>query len=155
MSKAGLEHYLGEHPFFRGMRPRDLAWLAELAEPLALEVGDYLYREGDESKDFYLIQEGLVRLEIHTPGRGELVIQTLGPGEVLGWSVMLPETRKTFDARIFQATRLLAFDAAAVRKRSEEDHHFGYELCKRFSRVIGERLQATRLRLLDLYGQPH
>ncbi|WP_299428417.1 Crp/Fnr family transcriptional regulator [uncultured Meiothermus sp.] len=155
MSKTSLEHYLAEHPFFHGLRPKDIEWLAGLAQPLAYEVGDYLYHEGDESRDFYVIQEGLVRLEVHTPGRGYLTIQTLGPGEVLGWSVMMPETRKTFDARIFQATRLLAFDAAAVRKRSEEDHHLGYELCKRFSRVIGERLQATRLRLLDLYGQPH
>ncbi len=155
MSKASLERYLAQHPFFHGLRPKDIEWLASLAQPLSYEVGDYLYREGDASTDFYLIQEGLVRLEIHTPGRGDLTIQTLGPGEVLGWSVMIPETRKTFDARIFQATRLLAFDAETVRRRSEEDHHFGYELCKRFSRVIGERLQATRLRLLDLYGQPH
>jgi CRP/FNR family transcriptional regulator, cyclic AMP receptor protein len=157
MSNPSLEPhpYLTEHPFFDGLRAADVAWLAKLARSVMLEVGDYLYHEGDESKEFYLLQEGLIRLEVHTPGLGYLTIQTLGAGEVLGWSVLMPDTRKTFDARAFQAARLLAFDASLVRQRCEQDHHLGYELSKRFSRVIGERLQATRLRLLDLYGQPH
>lgn len=157
MSRLNPEHerYLAEHPFFAGLNPKDIAWLAELARPLELAAGEYLYHEGDPSSEFYVMQEGLIRLEAHTPGRGFLIIQTLEAGEVLGWSWMMPEVRKTFDARVLKAARLLAFEAEAVRSRCEQDHHLGYELCKRFSRVIGDRLQATRFRLLDLYGQPH
>jgi CRP/FNR family transcriptional regulator, cyclic AMP receptor protein len=81
-----------------------------------------------------------------------LTIQTLGVGEVLGWSWLFPPYRWLFDARTIELTRAIALDGKCLRAKCDEDHHLGYEMVKRFAQVIIERLQASRLQLLDVYG---
>lgn len=147
-----LEPLLAEHPFFRGLAPEDLALIAGCAANARFAADTYIFREGDEANEFYLIRDGRVALEIHAPGRGPLVIQTLGPGDVLGWSWLVPPYRKQFDARAVEDTRAFVFDGVCIRRKCEEDPRLGYELLKRFAQVIGQRLQSTRLQLLDIYG---
>ena len=91
-------------------------------------------------------------VEIFVPGSGPIVIQTLEAGEVLGWSWLVPPHRKQFDARALEVTVALKFDAACLRTKCEEDPKLGYELLKRFTQILGQRLQATRLQLLDVYN---
>ena len=91
-------------------------------------------------------------MELMIPQRGFATLQTVSEGEVLGWSWLLPPYRWRFGARTLQPTRALAFDGKCLRGKCEEDHDLGYELLKRFTNVVTERLEATRLQLLDLYG---
>ena len=91
-------------------------------------------------------------LETSAPQRGSAIIQTLGEGEVLGWSWLVAPYRWRFDARVVEAVRAIALDGKCLRGRSEEDHDLGYELMKRFAQVMEQRLQAARLQLLDVYG---
>ena len=147
-----LETFLAQHPFFAGMTPPHLQWLAGCASNVRFEAGTYLFREGDASQHFYAIRRGQVALEIMAPGFEPITIETLEAGDVLGWSWLLPPHTKQFDAPAVEDTVALAFDAPCLRAKCEQDAQLGYELLKRFARLIGQRLQATRLQLLDVYG---
>jgi CRP-like cAMP-binding protein len=110
-------------------------------------------REGEPADAFYVIRHGAVALETVVPQRGPVVLQTLHDGELLGWSWLVPPYRTAFDARSRGTTRAIAFDGACLRDKCEADPALGYALLKLLSGVFTERLQDTRLRLLDLYGK--
>jgi hypothetical protein len=82
-----------------------------------------------------------------------MMITTLGAGELVGWSWLFPPYRWHFDARATELTRTIAFDGACLRDKCEQDHDLGYELMRRFASLMLDRLQATRLQLLDVYGR--
>jgi CRP-like cAMP-binding protein len=150
-----LEPILATHPFFKDLNPRYLQLIVGCAANVRFEAGQFIFREGDDANQFYLIRHGSVSLEVFVPGRGPLIIQTLGEGDVLGWSWLFPPYRWVFDARAVTLTRAIALDGACLRRKCEDDHELGYELVKRFAQIIMEQLQATRLQLLDVYGAHH
>ena len=102
---------------------------------------------------FFAIRHGTVALETYVPQRGGVTIETLHGGDVLGWSWLFPPYRCHFDARARTLVRALALDGVCLRGKCEADPKLGYELMSRFAQVLIERLQWTRLRLLDLYGR--
>jgi CRP/FNR family transcriptional regulator, cyclic AMP receptor protein len=116
------------------------------------DPGERLCREGDSADRFFLIERGVVALEIAVPGRDAILIETLHDGDLLGWSWLFEPHRWQFDARAVEPTDLLVFDGACVRERCEADPALGYAFMQRFAAVMVERLQATRLQLLDVYG---
>lgn len=147
-----LATQIAEHPFFAGMAPEPLAVIAECAAPARVAARMFVFREGGEANRFYLIEKGKVALKVFAPERGAITIQTIGAGDVLGWSWLFPPYRWHFDARALEDTTMVAFDGKCLRAKMEEDHDLGYELMRRFAQIIVQRLQATRLQLLDLYG---
>jgi CRP/FNR family cyclic AMP-dependent transcriptional regulator len=149
-----LERILAEHAFFAGLEPRYLELLTGCASNVRFEAGQTIFREGEEANHFYLLRAGKVALSIYGHERGSIIVQTLGEGEVLGWSWLVPPYHWQFDAVAIELTRALALDGKCLRRKSEEDHGLGYELLKRFVSIIEQRLQATRLQLLNLY-EPH
>lgn len=146
-----LERVVAGHGFFRGL-DRWFPLLTGCASNVRCDADRWLFREGEPADRFYLIREGRVALEIGTPDRGAIVIQTLGPEDVLGWSWLFPPYRWHFDARALEPVLVLALDGVCLRGKCEDDHELGYELMRRFSHVLVDRLQATRLQLLDVYG---
>ncbi len=144
---------LGRHPFFEGMGHDLLEIIAQCASHVDYKPGQMIYREGDDANQALLIQEGKVNIEIFSMRRGSLIIQTVGPGDVLGWSWLFPPFRRRFDTRAVEPTRAIALDGKFLRQKAEENHQLGYELLKRFSRLVVERLQATTLQLIDVYGK--
>lgn len=144
---------LRDHPFTAGMRPEHVAVVAGCARNVHLAAGTYVFREGEPASTFLALRDGVVALELFTPTRGGLVVQTLHAGDVLGWSWLFPPYRWTFDARVVEAARAVALDGACLRAKAEADHELGYELMKRVAQVFTRRLAATRMQLLDLYGQ--
>lgn len=147
-----LEPLIKEHPFFKGLEPRHLQLIVGCARNERRAEGEVLFREGEEADWFYVIREGQLALEIHVPGRGPVVLQTLGDGDVLGTSWLFPPYRWQFGARVLQPTRLLAFDGKCLRGKCDADHDLGYELVRRAAQILMQRLNAARLQLLDLYG---
>ncbi len=147
-----LEGILAEHPFFSGWEPRYFQLAVGCAANVRFNAGELLCREGEEANEFYLIREGKVALEVHFPGRGGVAVQTLGGGEVLGWSWLIPPYRWGFDARAVETTRAIALDGKCLRGKCEADHEMGYDLVKRVASSLGQRLDATLFRLLDMYG---
>jgi CRP/FNR family transcriptional regulator, cyclic AMP receptor protein len=153
MPIESLERILAAHPFFKGMEPVYHQLFLDCASNVRFEAGEYIFREGGEAEQFYLIRHGRVAVEISTPERGSVIVQSLGEGDVLGWSWMMPPYRWRFDARAVELTRAIALDGRCLRERSEEDHDLGFQLMKRSAQVMEERFQATRLQLLDIYGR--
>jgi CRP-like cAMP-binding protein len=114
--------------------------------------GEEIMREGDPADAFNIVREGTVAIVIHAPGRGELTLETLAPGDVLGWSWLVPPYRNAFGARARGTAHLIALDAACLRDKCEADPALGYDVLKLLAGVFTERLSHTRMRLLDLYG---
>jgi CRP-like cAMP-binding protein len=148
----GLEQLLAEHPFFAGMEPKDLALIAGCGTNARLEAGDYLFREGEPADRFYLLRSGRAVVEVHDPARGTITVLSAGEGEVLGFSWLMPPYRWVFDARALELTRALVFDGACLRDKCEADARLGYDLLKRVTGVMMQRLEAASVQLLDVYG---
>jgi CRP-like cAMP-binding protein len=149
-----LERILSSHRFFQGLAPRYLELLVGCAANVRFAADEFLFRTGEEANHFFLIREGKVALEISAPGRTPIIVQTLREDEILGWSWLIPPYHWQLDARAMEPTRALALDGKCMRTKCEADHNLGYELLKRFAHIIEERLQQTRLQLLDVYGKP-
>jgi CRP-like cAMP-binding protein len=139
--------------------PLDLLSAAQSERLLAIGLdvsfpaGTRLFDEGGEADRFWLLRAGEVDLDIHVPGRHPApVVETLGPGQMLGWSWIAPPYRWNLGARTTTAARATEFPAGPVLDLCAADPALGYALMRRFTEVVAERLQATRIRLLDLYA---
>jgi CRP/FNR family transcriptional regulator, cyclic AMP receptor protein len=149
-----LENIIIRHPFWENLPQRHRNILGESATVQHFGLRQQIFQTGSEADHFYLINQG--RVAIETPfiaGKGIVIIQTLEAGEALGWSWLFPPFEWHFGARAIDIVEVVAFEAAVLRDRASEDHEFGYELALRVGKVMFERLQATRLQLLDC-GQP-
>lgn len=147
-----LERILSEHPFLKGLNSRHINLLNGCASNVAFKAGEYVFREGEDAERFYFIRTGKIIVEAFVPQKGPIAIQSRGEGEVFGWSWLVPPYKWHFDARALELTRAIAIDGKCLRTKCEEDHDLGYELMKRFTMIIAERLDATRLQLMDIYG---
>ena len=148
-----FEDDLRKHPFFEGINPGLLKIIAPCASPVHFDSGQIVYREGDQADQFFLITEGKVAIEIFAAERGSLVIQTLGPGDVTGWSWLFPPYRRRFNVRAVNPTTAIALEGKSLREKAEADNRLGYELFKRFSKIVVDRLLAARLQIIDMYGK--
>ena len=151
-----LESLIASAPLFEGLGARELETIAGCARNVRFASGQNLFREGDAADAFYLVRHGSVAIETFVPTRGAVMIETIEPGEFIGWSWLFEPYRWHFDASALTTVRATAFDGACLRGKCESDTALGYVLMSRFAQVLIERLQWTRLRLLDLYGNgPH
>ena len=147
-----LEPLLRDHPFLRELEPEYLALLAGCAANVRFREGSFMFREGEPAGQCFLIREGKMALEIAAPGRGSIIVQTLGAGDVTGFSWLLEPHQWEFDGRAVEPVRALALDGTCLRGKCADDPRLGFELTQLFARLAIRRLQATRLRLLDVYG---
>jgi CRP-like cAMP-binding protein len=150
---TGLDQLLAEHPFFAGLSPEDQRFVAGCARNHRFDAGQYLAHEGDPADDFYLIRHGTVALEILAPGQAPIVFATMGEGEMVGVSWLVPPYRWMFDARAVELVRAIGIDGACLRGKCDTDPRLGYELSKRLLPMLVKRLHATRLQILDVYGR--
>lgn len=148
----GLASLLAEHPFFAGMAPDDIALVAGCARNARYAPGEYLCREGSPANEFFLVRSGLVSIEVHAAGRGTVSVQSVGDGEILGFSWLMPPHTWQFDARAQQPVRALVFDGECLRRKCDADPRLGYDLMKRVASVMIERLRAVQLQLFDVFG---
>jgi CRP-like cAMP-binding protein len=148
-----IDELVAESPVFEGLTHEQLELIAGCAQNTGFKAGERLFREGDPADTFYLVRKGRVSLSTHAPARGAVVIETLDPGEIVGWSWIFPPYVWHFDARAVDEVRAVSFDGACLRGKCESDHALGYELMRRFAGVMIDRLLHTRLRLLDVYGR--
>jgi CRP/FNR family cyclic AMP-dependent transcriptional regulator len=142
---------LRHHPFVLEFEPRHIERLASFAHDARFERNHVIFREGDECSEFYLIVSGLVGLEIVAPGQ-VFRVQTLFAGDELGWSALLMGSGKQFQARALERVDALAFEGPELLVACREDPAFGFALMQRLLGVVAERLQATRLQILDMYS---
>lgn len=154
MSTQGIDLILKEHSFFRGMTADHVDLLAGCASQVAFEPGEYLCRLGEKAERFFVLREGLVSIEVEALPRDVLSIQTVPAGGVLGWSWLFEPYQWRFDARTVNTVHALALDGRCLRGKIENDPTLAADLMKRFCSIMVERLEATRMQLVDMYRPP-
>jgi len=140
------------HPFLAGMKHSQLTLLTDCAVARHFNTGQMILREEEFANGFYLIETGRVALESEAGFAESILIQTIGAGDLLGWSWMFPPYVWKFTARAIEPTTALFFYAAILREYCEKDHSLGYELLKRISAVMVKRLQAAHQQMLSLHA---
>jgi len=146
-----LEPILKQHQFFKDLKPEYFEFIVGCASNVIFKQGDFIFRENEPADYFYLIREGLVAIEIAIPGKKPVVIQTVGPGDILGWSWFFSPYKARFNCRSNEEVRAISLDGKCLRDKCEKNHDLGYELFKRLAKVFTDRLEATRMQLLSLY----
>ena len=144
---------LGEHPFFIGISAPTVRLIEGCAKNVHWAPGSYVFREGDPADALYVLRHGRVALEVHGPGRSH-VLDTVEAGDVVGWSWLVPPYRWFFDARATDDVSAVEIDGRCLREKCDADPEVGYALMQRVGQVMYHRLQSSRVRLLDLYGDP-
>jgi len=147
-----LEPILRTHPFLEGLDSRFMELITGCASNVRFNAGEFLFHEDEEANQFYIVRQGKVAVESHAAGMDPIIIHTVGEGDILGWSWLVPPYYWHFDAKAVELTRAIALDGKCLRQKCENDHELGYELLKRFTNIITQRLEATRMQLLDFYG---
>jgi CRP-like cAMP-binding protein len=140
------------HPFLAGMHRTRLALLTDCAMVARFKTGETILREGEFANRCYLIETGKVVLESGGNFGEPLVIETIGAGDLLGWSWMFPPYVWHFTARAIEPTTAIFFFGTILREYCEKNHSLGYELLKRISAVMVKRLQAAHKQLLSAYS---
>jgi CRP/FNR family cyclic AMP-dependent transcriptional regulator len=149
----GLERIVLAHRFFAGFEAELAPVVSGCARNHLFKAGAYLAREGDPANEFFLIRHGKVALEIQSPGQPVMVFSTEGEGDIAGTSWLVPPYRWRFDARAVELVRAIGIDARCLRDKCDADPRLGYEMMKRIVPVMAERLDHTRLQILDVYGK--
>ena len=144
-----------EHPFLKGIKPEHLQALADCAMEVEFKPGEWIFREGDPANRFYLIERGLVNVESGIQNRDPLHLQTLGPGDVLGWSWLFPPYYWHFGARAASNVKAIFLYGTRLREWCEQDHDLGYELMNRTPEVVIKRLEAAQRYLVELAERRH
>jgi CRP-like cAMP-binding protein len=147
-----LEPILTKHPFFEGLAKPYLELITGCASNVRFNAGEYLFREGEEASQFYIIRHGKVAVEIALAGHGITTLYTHDEGDVVGWSWLFSPYHWHFSCRATELTRAIALDGVCLRNKCEQDHTLGYEFMKRFAHKVVQSLDSTRMQLLDLYG---
>ena len=146
--------YTKGQSILEGFEPQDLERLAALAKEVHFKRDQIVFREGETHGRFYLIMDGSVVLEI-TAGGHPMLLQTLHGGEAMGWSSLVDsEGGAHFQARVISPVRALSFDGPSLRSTCESDPAFGYRMMKALLTLVTERLDASRMQLVDMYSNP-
>lgn len=146
-----LEGILAKHPFFTGL-DQYAELLTGCASNVRFDAGVYLFKEGEEANEFYLIRSGRVALEVFAPQRKPVTLATMSEGEIMGWSWLVPPYQQRFHGRAVVPVRAIALNGKCLRVKCEENHDLGYEMLKRFAGIMEQRLESTLFQLLDVYA---
>ena len=147
-----IEQFIAGHPFFEGLAPNHIEDIAEEARVLNFKPGEFLMREDEPGTCFFLVLYGKIAVEVFTPDRGPIIVSTLSEGDILGYCWLVPPYQCRFDVRAVELSRALCIDGTRLRAVCEENHQIGFLLLKRTSQLMSNLLEATRVQLLDVYG---
>ncbi|WIY00405.1 cyclic nucleotide-binding domain-containing protein [Amycolatopsis mongoliensis] len=147
---SAVDRFTALPPFSR-LTPAETALLTRATREVAFAPGERLCEEGRPADRLWVLESGRVEVDTAVPGRGDVVVQALGPGELLGWSWLVPPYRWDFGARAVTTVTAAELDGRLLRELADEDPAFGYALTRALFEVLAHRLRGTRARLLDLY----
>jgi len=145
-----LEQIIKQHSFFKSLEQKYIDFIVGCTTNAFFKPEEVILKEDESADKFYLIRSGKVAIYIGKPR--EITVQTIGEGEILGWSWLVPPYRYRFSAKATENTRALSLDGKCLREKCEKNPDLGYELLKRIVSVLTDRLEATRLQLLDIYN---
>lgn len=133
-------------PFFSNFTLEQIVILAKMAEEIAVPKEQYFHHEGEDLNFLYIIIEGEVAVVSLLPQKDrEYTLNSLGTGEIFGWSAFVPPYAATAGAKAVTPARVIAFDAKELRKKCDEDCEFGYLMMTKIAQVIRDRLNSLRI----------
>lgn len=144
MTQPAILGVFEDHPFLAALSEHQRMNLASGMEPFSVERGERFIHEGETANAFYLLRSGHVQVETSLGGGEVRPLQTLGPGEVVGWSWLLPPHRWQFSARALEPVQGFSIDAGWLRDLCEKDCSLGHHLCRQLIVVLTQRLSALR-----------
>lgn len=147
-----IDDLISEHAFFVDMPTEYIQTISSCGRNVHFKGGEYIAREGDSADVFYVIRSGHASIEIRTPKEAR-IIQTLRSGDIAGWNWIFPPYKWAFDLRAIEGLSAITLDGKCLREKCELDTDLGYLLMKKFAIIITERLHATRMQLIDVYGK--
>ena len=147
-----ISDLLADHPFFRDLTTAQLATIAGCGVNIHARTDQSILRAGQPANHFYVIRSGKVAIEIDSPQKGSITIDTISAEDILGVSWLLPPFLWEFNARALEPISAISIDAECLRQKCDEDPSLGYEMFKRFAGLIRNRLVSTRMQVLDVYG---
>lgn len=153
MTIQSTERLLRQHPFARGLTDDQVHFLVSCMKNERYVAGSYLFREGDPASNLFLIRVGRVALEVHGPGRGTVQVESIGPGDVLGWSVLFPPFAWHVDARVLDTVVALTFAGECLRAKMDEDDALAHGITRRLLYEVHQRLARVRLQQADVYAK--
>ncbi len=140
---------------YSGLNTDDAASIANIASLREVPANTDLFTAGEPANKLYILLDGRVSLAIPVPGRShaESVVSTVSKGELLGWSALLPDHVWQTSAHTIKDCRLIQIPGPELRQLCEHNTDFGYQITKLALSVVGQRLTACRLQILDIFGQ--
>jgi CRP/FNR family transcriptional regulator, cyclic AMP receptor protein len=118
-----------------------------------VEVGTEMTREGQVTDSFSIVLSGRVALRTLVPERGMVTILTVEPGDIVGWSAIVPPHRGTANAVAIEPVRVLELPGERLRSLLRSDHALAASVYPRVLQAVSRRLAATRMQLLDLFAR--
>jgi len=152
MDAKALETYLSKHPAFKDLSPEHTAIVAKYASAQQFKAGVLIFNQDEPADQFFMITEGKVTVEIPALYGAPVIIETLGSGEVLGWSWLFPPYKWHFAARAAEDTTTFQIDGKRLRQECDQDPVLGYAVVMCVAKFMMERLSASRQRVMDLFG---
>jgi CRP-like cAMP-binding protein len=146
-----LERVMGTHRFFEKLDAEHVRFLVGCTKNVRFKAGEYLTREGQSEDTLFLVRQGQVALELARPGGDAVVLETIGPGDVLGISLLTPRSAH-LDCRAREAVLAFGIDNACLVRKMNEDPRLGYAIAMRLLDLTYQRLARLRLQAIDVYG---
>jgi CRP/FNR family cyclic AMP-dependent transcriptional regulator len=147
-----IEKIISEHPFFNGIDQQTIKVIAENSRRLNFNPGEFLMREDEPGHCFFLILHGKVAIEVFAPERGPIIVSTIGENEICGYCWLIPPYTCRYDVRAVEFTRCICIDGTRLREICDENPKLGFELLRRTTQLMSSLLEATRVQVLDIYG---
>ncbi|HZC70778.1 MAG TPA: cyclic nucleotide-binding domain-containing protein [Jatrophihabitans sp.] len=145
---------LARFPLLADLTESQLERVGSLGHTVTFATGHRIIEEGRPADRCWLIRSGRVALQTPLPNNAASTVQTLGPGDVLGWSWLLAPYRWRFDGVATEPVEAIEIDAVQLREFATHDCRLGYPLAMRLLEALADRLHGTRARLIDMYGSP-
>jgi CRP-like cAMP-binding protein len=152
------------YPFFGGLSFEQIEQLALAGEEKTAETGHFFFKEGDLLEKVYLVLEGAVAIVFQLPDQAakpsvagqllgemkmkDMVVSTVGTGDVFGWSGLIPDHQATAGAKAVTSCKVAVFDCKKLLSLFEEDCRFGMVITQKAAMVIRERLRDLRIESL-------
>lgn len=144
---------LRRYPYFGVLSEAHLKEIAMIAEETSFDVGTEIFEECGEANQLYLLQDGSIDLvyklvdEYHPEFNKEFMVGEINPGEVFAISALIEPYALNATARATKACKVIAVEAAALRKLMENDPTLGHQIMQQTAKVLMERLGYMRLQL--------
>lgn len=149
-----IRETISANRFFAGMKEDHLDFLVKNARLTHADSGEVLFRQGQPAKSFYLMLDGAVTVGVPAIQGPGLPLQELIGGQMIGWSWLIEPYRWDFQASVISTAELIEFNGEAILEHCEEDNTFGYDLFKRFTGLMSERLTSARRKMMDQWEAP-